>query len=282
MPATLKNAIFEPNMTLAQDIYDAGEKDAVLAFLEASRAVWKFDRGRIDRMISFVKKAPSVDLLQLSRQFPGNEVIRRPAPAFEATDLDGNTWTREQLAGKVVALEFGKAPLVEKVSKDYAARGAIFLEIQDDDTRRRFEVLTDPTVVVIDRQGNVSAFRSGSATEAEWRNEFESGFGRGTAPVTLPAPRQSEVKDGGRIAWEPVDNAESYVVEWDTRDEKGWMFDRDHSVRVLPTRESSAILDLAGSTRVRWRVYAVPRNGQPGIVSHWLELDGVPVTKIYK
>jgi hypothetical protein len=282
MPATLKNAIFEPNMTLAQDIYDAGDKDTVLAYLEASRAVWKSDRGRIDRMISFVKKAPSVDLVQLSRQFPGNEVIRRPAPAFEAMDLDGNSWTREQLAGKVVALEFGNAPLAEKVSKDFAARGAIFLKIKDEDTKRRFEVLTDPTLVVIDRQGNVSAYRSGSATEAEWRNEFESGFGRGTAPVNLPAPKQIETADRGRVAWEPVDNAESYVVEWDSRDEKGWIFDRDHSLRVIPTRESSATLDLAGFTRLRWRVYAVPRSGPPGLASPWRELDGVPFTKIYK
>lgn len=282
-PAKFKNPVFQPNMTLAQDIYDAGDREAVVEFLEAARPIWKADHGRIDRMISFVKKAPSADLVQLSQQFPGIEVLRRPAPAFEATDLDGNTWTREQLAGKVVALEFGKAPLAEKVLKDFAARGAVLLQIQDDDTRRRFEVLTNPTIVVIDRQGNVSGFRSGDATEADWRSEFESGFGRGpTPPVILPAPKQAESTDGGRIAWEPVDNAESYVVEWDSRDEKGWIFDHDRTVRVIPTRETSVVLDLAGFTRVRWRVYAVPKFGQPGAVSSWVELEGTPVTKIYK
>jgi len=286
MPASIKNANFQPNMTLAQDIYDAGDKDAVLQFLEDARKVWRSDRGRIDRMISFVKKAPSADLIQLANQFPGNEIVRRPAPGFEATDLEGKTWTREQLAGKVVALEFGTAPLAEKVSKDYTPRGAVLLRIKDDDTRRRFEVLTDPTLVVIDRQGNVSAFRSGPATEDEWRNEFESGFGRGTAPITLPAPKQMDPAEGApgkmTLAWEPVASAESYVVEWDSRDEKGWIFDRDHSVRVIATRESSVILDLNGFTRVRWRVYAVPRNGQPGVASPWRELDGAAVTKIYK
>ncbi len=285
-PAKFKNPVFEPNMTLAQDVYDAGERDTVLEFLEASREIWKSDRGRIDRMISFVKKAPSADLVQLSRQLPGNEIIRRAAPAFEAVDLNGKTWTREELAGKVVALEFGVVPLAEKVAKDYNARGAILLRSQDEDTRRRFEVLTYPTLVVIDRQGNVSAYRSGAATEGEWRNELESGFGRGTAPATLPAPKQAESRPGagGKVTleWESVDNAGSYVVEWDSRDEKGWIFDRDHTVRVIPTRDSSAELDLTGFMRVRWRVYAVPKAGQPGILSPWKELEAVPVTKIYK
>jgi hypothetical protein len=51
---------------------------------------------------------------------------------------------------------------------------------------------------------------------------------------------------------------------------------------VIPTRETSVVLDLTGFVRVRWRVYAVPRFGQPGTPSPWRELEGVPVTKIYK
>lgn len=283
MPDSIKNAVFQPHMTLAQDVYEAGDKDAVLQFLEASRTVWKFESGRIDRMIGFVKKAPSADLLQLSRQVPGGEMLRRPAPAFEAKDLDGKKWTREQLAGKVVALEFGKAPLAEKMATD---RGAVLLQAQDDDTKRRFEVVTDPTVVVIDRDGIVAAFRSGYATEAQWHSEFDAAFGKGPNPAILPAPRQAEpaVAPSAKatISWEPVDNAESYVVEWDSRDEKGWIFDREGTVRVMATRETSVTLDLTGFTRLRWRVYAVPRFGQPGKESPWREIEGIPITKIYK
>lgn len=283
MPPAIKNTSFDPNMTLAQDVYDAGDKASVVEFLEASREVWKSERGRIDRMISFVKKAPSADLVQLSRQFPGNEILRHAAPAFEAQDPDGKTWTREQLSGKVVALEFGTDPLAERVSRDFAPRGAVLLKVQDDDTKRRFEVLTNPTVVVIDRQGNVTGYRSGIANEADWRTEFESGFGKGAAPpINMPAPKQAEQSEGGRVAWEPVDGAESYVVEWDSRDENGWAFDHDRTVHVIPTRETSVVLDLKGFTRVRWRVYAVPKNGQPGTSSSWRELEGRPVTKIYK
>jgi len=230
-----------------------------------------------------VKKAPSVDLVRLANQFPGAEVRGRPAPSFEATDENGKAWTSEQLAGKVVALEFGKAPLAERIAKE---RGMILLQVHDDDTKRRFEVLTNPTVVVIDSRGSVAAFRSGPATEAEWRAEFESAFGRGPNPVVLAAPRQAEplgpAGAQATLAWGAVDNAESYVVEWDSRDEKGWIFDREGTVRVIPTRDTSVTLDLTGFTRVRWRVYAVPRFGQPGKESPWREIEGVPVTKIYK
>jgi hypothetical protein len=269
-------------MTLVQDVYDAGDKETVLQFLDAARPTWTFDRGRIDRMISFVKKAPSVDLVQLSHQFPGNELLRHVAPAFEATDLDGKTWTREQLASRVVALEFGKAPLAEKVARD---RGVMLLQIRDDDTRRRFEVLTDPTVVVIDPLGNVSAYRSGAATESDWRYEFETGFGQ-AGPGEMAAPKQLDAPPPAgekvALAWEPVDNAESYIVEWDSRDDKGWIFDRDGTVRVIAAGNTSATLDLTGFTRIRWRVYAVPRSGPAGLPSPWREIDGAPVTKIYK
>jgi hypothetical protein len=285
-PGKLMNAAFQPRWDLAQDFYDTGDHDAVIEYLEASREVWKSEHGRIDRMIGFVRKAPSVDLAQLSRQLPGGEILRHSAPAFEATGPDGKIWTRELLAGKVVALEFGSAPLVEKIAKDFSARGLLLLQIRDDDVKRRFEVLTDPTVIVIDRQGKVSAFRSGETNEAELRRDFETASSAVETPVSLPAPRLSEAMEGehGKIAlaWEPVDTAESYVVEWDSRDEQGWIFDRDRTVRVIPTRDPSAVLDLTGFTRVRWRVYAVPKSGPPGKPSPWREIEGMPVTKIYK
>jgi hypothetical protein len=131
----------------------------------------------------------------------------------------------------------------------------------------------------------VTAFRSGETTEAELRRDFETASSA-VETLSLPAPRPSETMEGehGKIAlaWEPVENAESYVVEWDSRDEQGWIFDRDRTVRVIPTRDSSAVLDLTGFTRLRWRVYAVPKSGPAGKTSPWREIEGVPVTKIYK
>ena len=46
--------------------------------------------------------------------------------------------------------------------------------------------------------------------------------------------------------------------------------------------DTSATLDLNGFTRLRWRVYAVPRFGPGGKESTWREIEGTPVTKIYK
>ena len=285
-PAKFKNPNFQPNMALAQDVYDGGDKDAVLEFLEASRALWKNDRGRIDRMISFVKKSPSADLAQLSGQFPGYGLIRQAAPAFRVTDRDGKTWTREQLRGKVAMLEFGESPAVEKIAADYAARGAILLQAEGEDIKRQFEVLTIPTVVLLDRQGNVSAVRSGDLNQDDLRKDFDAALGgiQVTASVVAPKQLESTAASGGKItlAWEPVENAESYVVEWDSRDDKGWIFDRDKTVRVIPTRETSVLIDFKGFNHVRWRVYGVPKNGPQGLTSPWRELDGLPFTKIYK
>jgi hypothetical protein len=88
--------------------------------------------------------------------------------------------------------------------------------------------------------------------------------------------------DTPTITWEPVGEAESYVVEWDFNDGKGWNFDRDGTVRVIPTRETSSTIDFKGFTRIRWRVFAVPRFGQPGQTSPWREVDTGTITKIYK
>ena len=79
-----------------------------------------------------------------------------------------------------------------------------------------------------------------------------------------------------------MENAISYIVEWDYRDQKGWVFDRDGTVRVIATAETLAKIDLNGFTRIRWRVFGVLRAGEPGMASPWREIDGIPVTKIYK
>jgi hypothetical protein len=80
----------------------------------------------------------------------------------------------------------------------------------------------------------------------------------------------------GTLAWSPVAGAESYVVQWDQRDAKGWLSDRDeHLVRVIPAFETSVKLDPSlGETPagvIRWRVFAVNRSG-PGAPSEWREV----------
>lgn len=288
-PASFKNPNLVPNWTLAQDILDSGDRETVVAFLEASRAVWMFDQGRLDHMLNFVKRAPSPDLQQLYGQVPGSEIRARPAPDFEVKDRGGKTWNREQLTGKVVVLAFGSGPGFEKIEKDFSARGVELFQAaasREDPLARRFEVESDPTLVVIDRKGKVVSYLAGKSNEANWRREIEAGASDKAASqdvLTVPALRGGLIEGNkATVAWESVNNAESYVVEWDTRDDKGWTFDREQTVRVIPTRGTSAVIDLTGFSRIRWRVYAVPRSGLPGEPSPWRESDGTPVTKIYK
>ncbi len=289
-PAQFKNPTAQPNMTLAQEILDAGDKDTVVQFLEASRPVWPFDQGRIDHMINFVKRAvPPLDLRQMANQLPGRDFRNRPAPDFEVTDTYGKTWTRDQLSGKVVALVFGSGPSIDKIVQTFSPRVEFFHApaTREDPLARKFEVESDPTLVVIDAQGRVASYLAGKSDEASWKRQIESGLaGAPTQPpftVGVPKPKDTAIDAGkATISWDPVDNAESYIVEWDSRDEKGWIFDQDATVRVIATRETSATLDLNGFTRLRWRVYAVPRFGSQSKESSWREIEGTPVTKIYK
>ena len=294
-PPPIKNLTLRPNMQLAQEILDAGDRDSVVAFLEACRPLWTFDQGRLDHMVNFVKRsAPGLDLQRMANQPPGFDFRQRPAPDFEVKDTYGKTWTRDQLSGKVVALVFGSGPApdisIDKIVQTFSPRVAFFhaLANREDPLARRFEIESDPTLVVIDRDGRVVSYLPGKSNEAAWRREIETGISgpanSGPFNVGVPEPKNSTAIDAGKatVSWEPVDNAESYVVEWDSRDETGWMFDREGTVRVIATRDTSVTLYLTGFTRIRWRVYAVPRFGQPGKESAWREMEGVPVTKIYK
>jgi hypothetical protein len=92
----------------------------------------------------------------------------------------------------------------------------------------------------------------------------------------LPAPAPIASGNAGTLEWSPVAGAESYVVQWDQRDEKGWISDRDeHLVRVIPAHGTSVKLDPSlGETAagvIRWRVFAVSRSG-PGATSDWREM----------
>ncbi len=287
-PASIKNPVIQPNMKLAQEILDTGDRDTVLQFLEAARAVWTYDQGRLDHMINFVKRSSSpLDLQQMAGPIPGIDFRNRPSPDFEAKDRDGKTWTRDQLSGKVVALVFGN----DKLAANFSAPGVELFRAaasREDPLARRFEIESDPTLVVLDKQGRVAAYLPGKSNEAAWRREVEyaaSGIANPQAiSVGIPEPKPAAPIEGNKatVSWEPVDNAESYVVEWDSHDEKGWIFDREGTVRVIPTRDTSVSLDLIGFTRIRWRVFAVPRGGQPGKESSWHEIEGSSVTKIYK
>ena len=46
---------FGPNVSLAKDLLEKGERDVVIQYLGLCRKFWKLDRGRLDKWIHEIK-----------------------------------------------------------------------------------------------------------------------------------------------------------------------------------------------------------------------------------
>ncbi len=289
---------FEPNMTLAQDLLEAGERDAVLEYLELCRNCWRFDQGQLDRKIKQVKSPGTPDLT--ARTFPqGYTLTGRPAPALKLKDLAGKEWSLDQFKDKPVALEFfntsckacrdelseieklgsGVVTLAVNVGENEAAVRAFAEKNQlklpvllggNEAAVRRYEVDVYPTLAMIDGKGVVSLYRVGRGFDV--KRDLERGIAGPPERIKLPAPVLLG-STSGKLAWEAVEGAESYVVEWDRKEANGWVFDRTGSLRVIPTRETWVTLEEHGPTPIRWRVYAVSLREGAGASSVWREVQ---------
>ena len=134
---------------------------------------------------------------------PGPSTAGGPAPAFRLASLDGGEIGPQDYPGRVVLLEFwatwcipchAQADMLEPLYAEYRGRGVEFLAIdlgEDEETVRRFvaanpfpyPVLIDPadelsyelgvvalpTLMVIDRDGEVVYFEAGVVGENEVR-----------------------------------------------------------------------------------------------------------------
>jgi thiol-disulfide isomerase/thioredoxin len=265
----------EPNRTLAQDLIDHGERDAVVQFLEQSREFWKNDQGAIDHYIKVAKAPGTHDLLSFYRA--GTEVRGREVK-LPAGDHPG----------KVVAVQFRNKTCraceeqfaeIERLADEREVFAASIDVADQKALTAQLEIETYPTVVFIGRDGRVSDYLAGNVPENQLRTAVErlSSQNPGATPSQkLPAPVPVASGNAGTLEWSAVAGAESYVVQWDQRDEKGWLSDRDdHLVRVIPAHENSVKLEASlGETAagvIRWRVFAVNRSG-PGAASAWREM----------
>ncbi len=178
---------FGPSMKLAQELLAAGEREAVLQYLDLCRGFWKYDRGRIDRYIALVT----------SEANSGSK-----APGFRLKDLSGKEWSLDELSGRVVALNFWTTwchQCREELQRlEKLADVAVVLAVnvgEDEATVRRFlektpvtvpvllagedamvlsyKVATYPTLAVIDRRGQVAEYRVGIVDQAELRETLE-------------------------------------------------------------------------------------------------------------
>jgi peroxiredoxin len=134
---------------------------------------------------------------------PGNVAEGAPAPTFRLASLDGRQLGPEDFAGEVVLVEFWatwcppchlQADILRPLYPEYRQRGVEFLAVdlgEDEETVRRFvadrpfpyPVLIDPedelsyelgvqalpTLMIVDRAGEVTYFRPGVLEEDELR-----------------------------------------------------------------------------------------------------------------
>jgi peroxiredoxin len=273
-----------PDMSLAQDMADAGERDAVIEYLQASRQFWIYDRGNVDRYIRAVKAGRKREAFA-NFQPSSATLVNRPAPPFKlrepaGADTAGKEWTLASLAGQPAALIFWNAScqtcaeqIAEYIKAAPAGIRVLAVNVGDSDAAVRafveknfvsatileankavalaYEVDTYPSVVVIDAHGRVTQYQVGAA--ANPRQTLDAGTRpRVAAPVLLEA---ASAERGVTLAWHPVPGAQSYVVEWEPRDKTGWPSDRDGFLHVVPTREARVQVECSGT--MRWRVFAV-------------------------
>jgi hypothetical protein len=265
----------KPDFALAQDLLDKGERGAVLEFLERVRSSWRNDQGAIDHYIRLVKSPGQPDLMA---NYRAGQDVRGRQPKLPA-----------EFSGKFVAIQFRNAAC-KPCDEQFAAIKGIAESNQQllattidgsDKLAGQLEVSTYPTVVVIGRDGRVKEYLAGNVPPNELHDSISRTMQSGAlGPARLPSPKPIDSDSAVKLAWSPVEGAESYVVQLDQRDAKGWISDRDDRlVRVIPSADTSVTLDPSNgetaSPFIRWRVFAVTRVG-PGAISDWREVRLTP------
>jgi hypothetical protein len=266
----------EPNRTLAQDLVDHGERDVVIQFLEQFREFWRNDQGAIDHYIKVIKAPGTHDII--ARYTAGQELRGRPAPKLPIDDYSGKIVAVQfrNAACKTCAEDFATVEKMAKIAADRDVTEAAIEQTGHEALLRQYEVDSFPTWVLIDREGRIADYMLGRVNAQDFERRIDQISSRPGVSQKLPAPVPVETQTAGTLAWSPVPGAESYVVQLDQRDGKGWVSDRDeHLVRVIPSHETSVALDPSigetASPMIRWRVFAVSRVGG-GIMSDWREI----------
>ena len=131
------------------------------------------------------------------------DLAGKPAPGFKLSSMDGQEFSLSALRGKVVLIDFWASwcapcrkdmPALEKIYADFGGRGLVMIGMdagEDHDTVSKFLQQTElsypivlagemnvlesysvtafPTLVLIDRDGNIALYHVGSGSEAELR-----------------------------------------------------------------------------------------------------------------
>ncbi len=150
--------------------------------------------------------------IQEARSSRPHESGQRLAPPFRLERFGGGSVSSSELRGKVVMLDFwatwcgpciAEMPTLLKLASEYEKRGVVFLaasrddpsvaKVQvgmfidqrapslaryaafaDDDTADAYAVSAIPTMVLIDRKGQLRSTYLGAATESAWRARLDA------------------------------------------------------------------------------------------------------------
>jgi len=134
--------------------------------------------------------------------------VGKPAPALKAKAMDGSAINVASLKGKVVLVDFWttwcgpckrELPLLEKLSRQFGSKGLFVLGVNvgedrhvlqeivksakltylnlsvevSDELLSRYSISSYPTVVLIDRAGNVASYEIGARGEAALREDLK-------------------------------------------------------------------------------------------------------------
>jgi tetratricopeptide (TPR) repeat protein len=90
---------------LAEGLLAAGDRDSVLAYLDALHGLWKSSNGRLETFAATIRSGGTPNFTGME-QFPKQSYIGRPAPDFRLKDLKGAEVALNEFKGKVVLVDF--------------------------------------------------------------------------------------------------------------------------------------------------------------------------------
>ncbi|MBI4909060.1 MAG: TonB family protein [Acidobacteria bacterium] len=99
---------FGPDFQLARDLASAGERDAVIAYLEGVRKFWKSGQGKLDDWMASLREGlvPSFNRFA-SPKTDRQKLVGKPAPVIPAlATVGGERWDLAAHKGKIVLVDF--------------------------------------------------------------------------------------------------------------------------------------------------------------------------------
>jgi len=192
-----------PDTTLAKELLEKGEREAVIEYFQLCANFWEMGKERLEKWTATVKAGGMPDF-ETTLDFGDGRVnlAGTEASDFTLKDLDGKEVALKELRGTVVLLDFWASwcgpcrmelPHIEKLHREFKDKGLVVLGVNNEppETARafvkkkeytfptlvdadrgvanRYQVTGIPAVFVIDKDGKIVAHYVGLRSEADLR-----------------------------------------------------------------------------------------------------------------